>query len=162
MGLVLELKTGELAIGKDGDVFRTGSVGSCLVIALYDKEKRIGGLAHSMLPQGQSVFVNGTPDLSPGNMSGKYVNEAIDTIIAAMRAAGADQQKIYARLVGGASMFKRLTGDKFGIGFQNISAAHAHLSNIHIPIENEDTGGTSGKAVEFDLRTGILKINTVI
>jgi chemotaxis protein CheD len=159
---VLEIKTGELAIARDGIILKTGSVGSCLVIILYDKENRVGGLAHAMLPKGESILESGVADFSPGNSSGKYINEAIENLITGIRKEGGKRENLYARLAGGASMFKHLTGDKFGIGYQNITAAHEYLKNLNIPIQNEDTGGSSGKTVEFDLKTGIINVNTLI
>lgn len=162
MNAELEIKTAELAIGQDGDILKTGSVGSCLVIVLYDKEARVGGLAHAMMPTGDVVAMGQVIDFSPGNNSGKYVNEAIDNLLVGVVKKGANRRKLTARLVGGASMFRRLTGDKYGIGFQNIEAAHMYLKTLGIPIENEDIAGASGKTVEFDLKTGIISINTMI
>ena len=162
MAVLKEIKTGELAIGSDGDVFSTGSVGSCLVIVLYDGENRIGGLAHAMLPSGDHAFANGAVDFSTGNTSGKYVDVAIDNLVQGICHQGGKVENLSARLVGGATMFRRLTADKFGIGYQNIAAARDHLKKLKISIENEDTGGSSGKSVEFDLKTGMVKINTVI
>jgi len=48
---IITIKTAELAVGHNDDIIKTGSVGSCVVIAIYDKETKIGGLAHSMLPE---------------------------------------------------------------------------------------------------------------
>lgn len=159
---IIEVKTGELAIASNNDVIKTNSVGSCLVIILYDKVNLIGGLAHAMMPRGNSVKLNGEIDFNKNNVSGKYINEAIDNLLIGIQRKGGERKNIYARLVGGAAMFRRLTGDKFGIGYQNITAAHEYLKLKNINIENEDTGGSSGKTVEFDLKTGIIKINTVI
>lgn len=162
MAKLIEVKTGELAIGVKDDIIKTGSIGSCLVIVLYDGVNRIGGLAHAMLPKGEGSQNEEKVDFEPNNNSGKYVKESIDNLIFGIRKQGGQRENLYARLVGGASMFKRLTGDKFGIGYQNIMMGRDFLKQLKIPIENEDTGGSSGKTVEFDIKTGLVSVNTII
>ena len=65
-----------------------------------------------------------------------------------------------AKLVGGASMFKKLTGGGHNIGLKNIESARKRLEKLGIKIANEDTGGSSGKLVELHLTNGVLEVNT--
>lgn len=162
MSNVINIKTGELAISHNDFILKTGSVGSCLVIILYDKERRIGGLAHAMLPKNSNSEDEVNIDFSSDNTSGKYVDTAIKNLIIGIKQKGGDVDNLEAKLVGGASMFKKLTGDKFGIGFQNIQLAENTLKALNIPIDGEEVGGSAGRSVEFDLKTGRVNINTVL
>lgn len=156
------IKTGELIIEKAGAVIRTGSIGSCVVISIYDSISMVGGLAHCMLPTRK----DGSPinyeavDFSPGNFSAKYADEAVDNLVYGLRKIGGKIENMEAKLVGGASMFRKLSGDKNGIGFQNVESAKARLKKYNILLENEDTGGSSGKEVIFNLQTGIVEVIT--
>lgn len=157
MSEIIEIKTAELYIGHNDQVIRTGSVGSCVVIALYDKEKRIGALAHAMLPsssKGDSVINEKYP--------ARYVDLAIENLVNLLEKKGSKRVNISAKLVGGASMFRKLTSEKNSIGTQNIQMARQKLQELNIPIEAEDTGGSSGKMVIFDLRTGIVDVSTAL
>lgn len=163
MPQVINVKTAEIAVGHNDDLMRTGSIGSCLVITLYDRENRVGGLAHAMLPkrkgdQAQSAHV--PEELLPGNILAKHVDEAVANLVSAILRLGGKKENLVAKLVGGASMFQKLSGDKHGIGFQNIESARANLAALGIPIESEDTGGSSGKIVEMSLANGIVEIIT--
>jgi chemotaxis protein CheD len=160
----IQIKTGELIVERDDKIIRTGSIGSCIVICIYDKEAKIGGLAHSMLPtrrDSQKVEL-GSVDFSPHNTSGKYADESVDNLIYGLKKIGAKIENMEAKLVGGASMFRKLMGDKNGIGFQNIESARNQLKKNGIRIDNEDTGGNSGKAITFNLKNGLVDIITTL
>ena len=152
MGKEIVVKTAELAVGHNDDVLKTGSVGSCLVIALYDPENKVGGLAHTML---QYNSKKDNPKSLP-----QYVVEGIDNLVADLESIGGNKNNFTAKLVGGATMFKRLSGDKHSIGSKNVEIGREHLQELGIKVEKEDTGGGSGKMVDFHLDTGIVSVYT--
>ena len=158
------IKTGELAIGEKGAIIKTGSIGSCVVVAIFDKVAMVGGLAHAMLPNRKDgeVVARDMVDFNVGNTSAKYADEAVDNLLYGLKKIGAKIENMDAKLVGGASMFKRLTGDKHGIGFQNVESARSVLKKYNVNIDNEDTGGSSGKAVIFNLQTGLVEVITTL
>jgi len=152
MGKEIVIKTAELAVGHNDDVLQTGSIGSCLVVALYDPENKVGGLAHTMLPYNRKKSSTKSP--------AKYVPEGIDNLVADLEKIGGDKNNFVAKLVGGATMFKRLSGDHHSIGNKNIEIGREHLQELGIKVEKEDTGGGSGKMVDFHLDTGIVSVTT--
>lgn len=160
----INIKTGELAVGAEETTFKTGSIGSCIVITIYDRVFKIGGLAHAMLPTRREVELSEKIDVDflKGNISAKYADEAVDNLLFGLKKLGGKIENMEAKLIGGASMFKKLTGDKNGIGFQNIESARNRLKKFGIYIDNEDTGGSSGKAVNFNLQTGLVEVVTTL
>ena len=44
------VRMGEMQVGGNGDTLRT-LLGSCIGLALYDRRRKIGGLAHIVLPE---------------------------------------------------------------------------------------------------------------
>ncbi len=99
-------------------------------------------------------------DFEPGNDSGKYADEAIDNLILGITRNGGAKKNLIAKLVGGAAMFQKLINTENGIGHQNIEAARERLTELGIRIDKEDTGGNTGKLVEFDLRNGLVTVQT--
>ena len=50
MKQVLDVKTGEVKAGTGESVLRSIAIGSCVVVAAYDFNRKTGALAHVMLP----------------------------------------------------------------------------------------------------------------
>lgn len=148
---------GGIAVGKENVVFSTGGIGSCVVICMFDKERRIGGLAHSMLPRKRELVVD------KNDSGARYIDQAIIRLISELVRLGADKDKLAAKLVGGATMFNIFHGrDEKSIGEQNIEVAHEELRRHNIKLLGEDVGGTSGKMAEFNVANAILSVNLKI
>ncbi len=128
-------------------ILSTWSLGSCVAIILYDRERRVGGLAHAMLPR------------SPGTGAplGKYVDTAICALIQDMIRLKARKDCLRSSLIGGASIFN-FAGD-LAIGQRNVDAAREALTERGIPIEFEETGGNRGRSVVFDIVSGEVAVS---
>ena len=162
---VVNINMGEMAVSNDSDYIRTGSIGSCIVIVIYDREAKVGGMAHAILPtreKGEIKKANNNQTNNTDNDAAKYVDEAIEQLVKKIKALGGKRERLKAKLVGGARMFRFLDGDKYGIGYQNIQSAREKLKKLFIPIENEETGGTVGRVAEFNVANGLVKVITVI
>jgi len=143
-------------IAKSPDRLETQALGSCVGIALYDPQTKLGGIAHPMLPDMSVSKKSARANL------GKYVNTAIELLIEKMEEEGAHKRSIKAKLTGGANMFPDLLGkDTIHIGQRNIEAAKKQLEVINIPIVAEDTGGSLGRTIILDTKTGRLCVRTV-
>ena len=132
----------------------TVGLGSCVGIALYDTERKIGGLAHIMLPD--------STQFTKINNSHKFADLAIPILIKEMEQKGANIKRLKAKIAGGASMFN--FSDKnmiMDIGNRNSIAVKYILKNFSIPLLNEDVGGTKGRTMIFDTLNGIVQIRTV-
>lgn len=139
------------AVSSRPDVLRT-VLGSCVGICLYDAASGVGGLSHIMLPVMRS-------DTSSKK---KYADTAIPLLIAEMEEAGADIKNISAKIAGGASMFKLSENSMMAeIGPNNIKKAKEVLAGFGIELSGEDTGGDSGRTIDFYLESGIVKIKSL-
>ncbi|WP_257300145.1 chemotaxis protein CheD [Haloarchaeobius sp. FL176] len=139
--------------GKEStETLKSYGLGSCLAIALYDPDSGIGGLAHVMLPDGDTA--DGA-DTQPG----KYADTAIRAMLRRMVEKGAAYTSVEAKIAGGSDMFEfESFGD--GVGNRNVAAAKEELGKLGVPIIGEDVGGQRGRTVEFDVGTGTLQIRT--
>lgn len=164
MSKLVEIHIAELFAGNDEFVITTNGVGSCIIVLLYDKVARIGGMAHAILPHAKLLEdEEGAPLFdAEGRGFAKYADQAVDALLKYVESLGGERKRLIAKLVGGARMFALLEGDKYGIGWRNTEAAREKLSELGIPIETEVTGGTVGRNVRFDCATGIAEIVTKV
>jgi len=131
-------------------VLITYALGSCIGICLYDRFKKIAGLAHILLPYSS---------LSSGPVVAyKYADTAIDALLNRMVSLGCDKRFITAKIAGGANMFE-VTGKS--IGERNIEAVKETLKSLKITIVAEDVGGNYGRTVEFNPENGMLTIRSI-
>jgi chemotaxis protein CheD len=151
------VKIADMAVAREPAVMSTHGLGSCLAIALYDAQAKVGGLAHVMLP---------SPELTRNQSNpAKFPATAINAMLERMEMMGASRSRIRAKLAGGARMFGSLLASRQGgnttnIGQRNVQEAKAELGRLGIPIVAEDTGSDYGRSVEFLTSTGTLLVRS--
>jgi chemotaxis protein CheD len=128
---------GQIAV-LTSDEWASAVLGSCVGVALYDEKKKLGTLAHIVLPT--SAGRSGTP--------GKFVDTAIVWMLKELRSRGADPRKLSCKLTGGATMFA--SNGPFQIGQQNIDAARQALAAANVRIAAEHLGGAKGRRITFE------------
>lgn len=130
------------------------ALGSCVGVILHDPVAQVGGLAHVLLP-------------SPGvgrprpDTPGRFAPTAVAALIAGMAGLGAENSRLTARLVGGASMFAQLQPPgSIQMGERNVHAAREALQAHGIPLIGEAVGGEFGRSLDFDVHTGKVVITS--
>lgn len=150
----IRVKVADLAVARDEQTLITIGLGSCVAIALYDAAARIGGLAHTLLPD-ESMARDCT---NPA----KFPAPAIAALLGEMTRLGADLRRVRAKLVGGASMFANLVpSGAINIGDRNVAAARQALSERGIPVVAEDVGSDHGRSVHFFLEDGRVEVRSL-
>lgn len=142
------IRMGEMAVAQSGGVLRT-LLGSCVGIALYDRRRRVGGLAHVVLPESRGQTE--TP--------AKFVDTAVPALVEAMQALSEEPLRLSARIAGGAQMFKTSVARR--IGDQNVEASEALLRTMRIPVVGRHCGGSKGRRMTLDLATGVVRVEIV-
>ncbi len=133
-------------------------LGSCVAIALYDREAKIGGLAHVMLPT--SKYARKTMRHKPA----KFADLAVVTLIDKMEKRGVKRNRVVAKIFGGANMFSTNgPGESIlDIGKRNVAAVKEKLKEERIRLVAEDTGGSYGRSIEFHIDTGKVIVRTKV
>jgi len=149
----IELGMGRGAVTRAPHIIVSFGLGSCVAVTLYDTKRKIGGMAHIMLPD--SASTNGR------RASYQCADTAIATLVRELRANGAVLLDMVAKLVGGARMFADYEDSSEGIGEQNIKSVKHILKREQIPLIGEDSGGHNGRTVEFCLDSGKLVVKTI-
>ena len=126
----------------------TLGLGSCVGICIFDIHKRVGGLAHVMLPDSPS-------DNDSEKSKLKYTQYTLPKMIDEMIALGCSKMNMRAVLVGGGNMFlnTKITLEN-SIGYRNLQSVQQILNQYSIPVVAQDVGGNVGKTVYFDLDEG--------
>ncbi|MFH1124030.1 MAG: chemotaxis protein CheD [Pseudomonadota bacterium] len=139
---------GEGVVLKAPSVISVEALGSCVALALYDINRRIGGIAHIMLPNSDNGNIPCTPY--------QCADTAMTTLLEELRNAGAHIQDIVAKMVGGSCMFAFDNSIGKRIGEDNIMSIMHLLKREGIPLTGKDIGGNYGRSVEFHLNSGRL------
>ena len=132
-------------------VLKAYGLGSCVAVALYDPEARIGGLGHMLLPN--------RPEKNPLGSESKFVDAGIVQMVDELVRSGAHRENLVAKVTGGANMFETSYQTLINsMGARNARSARDTLTSLNIPILGEEVGGNRGRSVEFDLATGNMMV----
>lgn len=123
-------------------------IGSCVVVALYDRNSRVGSLVHVVLPYVQESHNESNP--------GRFADVGIGMMVEKMKVAGSRIRDMEAKIFGGGNMFPETisSGSDMDIGKRNVLAVRQELERFNIGIAVEDVGGDVGRTVLLDTRDG--------
>lgn len=127
-------------------------LGSCIAVALFDGDVRVGGLNHFLLPHASSD--------TPAADYGRYGNTSIPLLIRRIIKLGGRKDKLHARLIGGGAVVKDLVGE-FRVGDANIDLAREMLDAARIRVVQEVVGGTGGRHLTFDTKTFTINVREI-
>lgn len=129
-----------------GDLVLKTSLGSCIAVCLYEREQKVGGMIHFMLPH--------IPASGDKNKIAKYGDVGIMQLIKTMLSEHRlKKENLRAKIFGGAKMLKCSKED---IGYKNEQLAREILKNEKIKIIASKVGGTKGYKIEFNLQNGMV------
>lgn len=178
--MIIKVEMGEGVVAVAPAVITTIGCGSCVVLALYDAGRRIGGLAHIMMPEApkpRELPLNpGTQRVAPLLMEDlgrlkdahlrrlvsetvyQYADTAIPALLEELRKRGAARRGIAAKMAGGAMMFRPEGYKTMGVGESNVLFITEFLKRENIPVAGTDTGGSHGRNAELHLDSGALVV----
>jgi len=144
-GKLLHVGVAEWKSARAPDGLRT-TLGSCVGVAFYSAEKKIGGIAHVLLaePPGGKIINRG-----------KYARPAVDSLIEELTRLEVKIPTLTARIFGGASMFDSVNSTFLqNIGPDNVKAVKEAVLFHKIPVLAEDVGGNTGRTITLSLEDG--------
>ena len=145
---------GEFRVANNSTRLMCVGLGSCVAVALHDPKKRLGGLAHIMLPFIKEAKNRENP--------GKFADSSIEMMIKEMDRLGSHRRDLQAKLYGGANMFPNIPSHGLRlIGDRNVDAVKEILGQHRIKIVEKDTGGITGRTIIFDPEDGNVRIKSV-
>lgn len=155
--MTFKIKEGDLVVEASPHILTTAGLGSCVGLALYDPKRKIGGLGHIMLP--------GMPSMEAIKGSWPtyflYAGAVVGRLLAMLADRGSTSYDLVAKIAGGASMFASSEGLSDSIGRRNAASITELLMKETIPIIAEDTGGSHGRSISFDLSSGVMRVRSI-
>lgn len=117
---------------------------SCVGVAAYDPDKKIGGLSHYLLPEPVSICREGD--------EGKYASVGLPLFLDKLVAMGASPDNIRAVVAGGAFSGELSHQDiNLDIGGRTADTVKSILAGRKIPVERSETGGFFTCCLSLDL-----------
>ena len=137
--------TGELVVGSDRGLFTTSPLGSCVAIIAYDKNTKIGGIAHVMLP-GKSLKASKEDE-------NKYAENAIPNLINQLILRGVSKNNIEICLVGGANVLRK---ENDSIAKNVVSCVVNILKEMQLTVKKSSLGGYNRRSASLNLYSGVV------
>ncbi|WP_119353762.1 chemoreceptor glutamine deamidase CheD [Azohydromonas sediminis] len=110
----------------DDDVLIMTTLGSCIAACLWDRERRIGGMNHFMLPDVGSG----------GDASGRYGSYAMELLINELVKRGATRATMEAKVFGGGAVISGMTS--LNVGERNTQFVLDYLKTERIAVVSKD------------------------
>jgi chemotaxis protein CheD len=107
----------------DEDMLIMTTLGSCIAACLWDRNARIGGMNHFMLPEGAGD-------------SGRYGSYAMELLINELMKRGATRSTLEAKVFGGGQVISGM--NTMNVGERNTTFVMDYLKTERIPIMSKD------------------------
>jgi len=148
------VRVADWAAERGEGVLVTLGLGSCVAIMLHDPGVPAAAMAHVLLPSRSLARDHSNP--------AKFPETAVPFLVERLRQLGATPGRLVAKLAGGASMFSQLLQPgTIQMGERNVVASRDALRAAGIPVVREAVGGTLGRTVRFDVRSGAVDVRSV-
>lgn len=109
----------------DEDLLIMTTLGSCIAACLWDRERRVGGMNHFMLP-----------DSGPGADGGRYGSYAMELLINELMKLGASRLTLEAKVFGGGAVLGGMS--TIQVGERNTAFVLDYLKTERIPVVSKD------------------------
>jgi len=126
-------------------------LGSCVAVCLWDKENKISGMNHYLLP--------GTLEDEVGNSNRGLTSTRL--LIRSMINRQVKRENMEAKVFGGCNSLCQ-NYDLYKVGERNISAAFNVLKEFGIPVRAQHTGGSCGRKIVFNTATGKVRMRLLV
>jgi len=145
MDLVVDIA--DLRVSRDPGVdLVTHSLGSCIAVAIWDPEARVGGMLHYMLPESSL-----SPDKAKVNPA-MFADTGIPMLFRSTYGLGAEKKRLVVKVAGGSSLLD--DNGTFNIGKRNYAMLRKMFWNNGVLIDAEHVGGQLSRTLRLNVETG--------
>jgi len=129
------------------------SIGSGIVVSIYDPLTRTGGMLSFVLPESSTM--------SPEKVKRHpymFADTGLQALLEGFRDTGARTENIKIVIAGGAQIMDQKP--EFNIGLKNHQAVATFFTNKNLSIKHEVVGGISRRTLSLDISSGCNIIQT--
>jgi chemotaxis protein CheD len=154
-GREVYLQPGDWFWGEDRVRIKT-LLGSCVAICVWHPRLKVGGMTHCLLPSRGLLLPRGygADYVADNELSGRYVDEALEIFFREMLRAGTRAQDFVVKVFGGGKMFEFVDKTGVTVGERNLQMMRAILAREGMAIAAQHVGGTGHRHVIFELWSG--------
>ncbi len=139
------LYPGQIFVSREAITIST-ILGSCAAVCLWDSRRKIGGMNHYLLPEGDSD--------GPNRL--RYGSVANAALLNELLALGSDVKDLQAKIFGGTSAYA--ADPLTALGTRNVQMAEQFLRNAGISIVAKDVSGKHGRKLTFNTLDGATEV----
>jgi chemotaxis protein CheD len=121
----------------DEDILIMTTLGSCIAACLWDRERKVGGINHFLLPEAGGG----------GDSSGRYGAFAMDLLIGELVKRGATRSSMEAKVFGGGAVISGM--NTINVGERNTAFVLNYLRTERITVVSKDVEGIHPRKVCF-------------
>ena len=130
------------------------SIGSGIVVSIYDPLSRTGGMLSVVLPESSTM----SPEKAERHPY-MFADTGLPALLEAFEDVGAKIENIKIVIVGAAQIMDQKA--EFNIGLKNHQAVSAFFIHKNLGIDHEDIGGISRRTLSLDIGSGCNIIQTI-
>jgi len=127
-------------------------LGSCIAVCAYIPRRRIGAMAHVVLPT--------APTATTGDPTARYADQAIPLLVTQLRQQGVAVRNARIVLCGGAAIFPPMR-NSLDIGARNLEQVLVELTRHSLTPVMSEVGSTVSRTITLQVATGIVNIRSV-
>jgi chemotaxis protein CheD len=130
------------------------SIGSGIVVSVYDPVTRTGGMLSFVLPESSAM-----PPEKVERHPYMFADTGLPAVLEAFRDTGAKTENIKIVIAGGAWIMDQKS--EFNIGLKNHQAVTTFFINKNLSINHEEVGGICRRRLSLDISNGCNIIQTL-
>ena len=139
---------------RPGEALVAYGLGSCVGVAIWDRNTRIAGLAHIILPTAASAG-------RPGDNRCKYADQAVPIMIEELLRMGGQKAGFIVRIAGGAQMLRSAqVSEVFNIGARNVQQVRQEIARAGLRIFADDVLGHQGRTMSLYPENGRVTVHS--
>lgn len=131
---------------KPEEVLVTHALGSCIGVAIYDPEARVGGILHYMLPDSSLDPVKGQENPH------MFADTGLPRLFRECYQKGAQKSRLQVKVAGGSQVLG--SREYFQIGRRNFAALRKIFLKNNVLIDKAHVGGTKARTLFLEIATG--------
>ena len=146
----------EIQVLKGSAEFVLEGIGAGLGVACFDPSTQVAGAAFFMLPN--------SPDGETSMRPAQFVDRGLNELVGLMERLGADRLNMKLAFAGGARLGLEAQDqfESFDIGYRNVIALNTELEKLGIKNSGQETGGSIGRTLVFNVASGEVRINRIV
>jgi chemotaxis protein CheD len=146
--IAAKILPGEYYVTKENELITT-VLGSCISACIRDRETKVGGMNHFMLPETSADKLRQGNEAVVGNAT-RYGNYAMEHLINTILSNGGKRKNLEVKVFGGGKIIPTLTD----VGIKNISFVLDYIDQEGLKLLSQDLGDIYPRKVIYFPATG--------